>query len=68
MKRKFSFAFMPVQNEINSQSVGKHGSTRSYNTARDKLSAEHSERVGMDVNFETFDSRDSDSDPTKKLK
>lgn len=65
MAKIFSFDFQPVQNEISSPSVGKHGSTRSYNTARDRLSAEHTERVGMDVNFETFDPRDPDMDPTK---
>jgi len=66
--RRFSFDFNPIQNEIHSPSVGKHGSTRSYNTARDRLSAEHSERTGQAVTFETFDARDSDQDPTKKLK
>ena len=61
----FSFDFAPIQKEIHSQSVGKHGSVRSYNTARDRLSEAHTERVGMDVNFESFDPRDTDMDPTK---
>lgn len=56
------------QNEWNQIWAAIDRSTRSYNTARDRLSAEHSERTGQAVTFETFDARDSDQDPTKKLK
>ena len=67
-KRVFSFGWQPFEIEINSPNVGKHGSKRSYNTARDRLAEEHSNRVGMDVQLESFDARDPDADPTKPLR
>ena len=69
MVRKYSpFGFTGIEIEINSPNVGKHGSKRSYNTARDRLAAEHTERVGMEVKLESFDARDTDQDPTKPLR
>ncbi len=67
-KRVFSFGWQPFEIEIHSPNVGKHGSKRSYNTARDRLAAEHTERVGMEVKLESFDARDKDQDPTKPLR
>ena len=67
-KRRFSFGFQSFDIEIHSPNVGKHGSVRSYNTARDRLSAIHEERIGRPVTLESFDARDPDADPTKKLR
>ena len=63
----FGFNTTPMQIEISSPH-GKFGSERAYNTARDQRSAEHSERVGREVTFESFDPRDPDQDPRKPLK
>jgi hypothetical protein len=68
MVRKYSpFGFTPIEIEISGPG-GKFGSKRAYNTDRDRRSEEHSERVGREVTFESFDPRDPDQDPRKPLK
>lgn len=61
--KQFGFSAPPIEIEIHSPNVGKHGSKRSYNTALSKLSDEHSQRVGMDVKYESFSSNDNDQSP-----
>jgi len=59
----FGFKPMAFPIEIHSPNVGKHGSQRSYNTARDRLAAQHTERTGMEVKYDSFDLRDNDKSP-----
>lgn len=64
MAKRFGFSFPRVPIEIASSGLGRFGSMRAYNTARDRHSDEHSERVGRAVTYETFDPRDPTQDPT----
>lgn len=61
--KQFGFSHTAMDIEIHSPNVGKHGSTRSYRTALDRLSDVHSERVGMEVNYESFSKDDKDMSP-----
>lgn len=63
MAKRFGFRFNEVPIEIGSPGLGRFGSMRSYKTARDRHSDEHSERVGRAVTYETFDPRDPDQSP-----
>ena len=60
----FGFNSTTVPIEIMSTGFGKFGSMRAYKTERDRRAEEHSRRVGMDIQYDTFSPADNDQSPT----
>ena len=59
----FGFSSSQIPIEIMSTGFGRFGSMRAYKAERDRRSAEHSERVGMDIQYDTFSPADNDQSP-----
>ena len=59
----FGFSATKVPIEIHSTGFGKFDSMRAYKAERDRRSEEDSERIGMEVKYDTFSPSDKDQSP-----